>query len=979
MNLIFFASGFAGLIYESIWTHYLKLFLGHAAYAQTVVLGIFMGGMAIGAAIAARSTSQIRNPLRIYARIEAIIGILAIGFHPVFTAATDGFYELALTRGLSGDPLVALKWGMAALLILPQSVLLGATFPLFAAAATRLSSSSPGRPIATLYFANSIGGAAGILMAGFVLIPLLGLPGTISAAGTMNLLIAVVAAKLSGAVTHEPVRAATAVSRQFGRLSWLLVAVSFLTGASSFIYEIGWIRMLSLVLGSATRSFELMLCAFITGLALGGFWVRKRIDTSSNPGIMLGYVQLAMGCAAIATIPLHSASFDLIGWVVRNTPKTDGGYAILNLVRYGISSLIMFPAAFFAGMTLPLATRILHSEQSQGEKAIGIIYSANTIGAITGLAFAVHVGLPGFGLEYLVASGALVDAILGVVLLMVFAGRKKLIQSIAVTLTCAAGTVAAAATFNPQKIVSGPIRKGEVRIEGTVIEVAHGRTATVSVERNGAAVIIRTNGKPDASALTHASSAYILDEVTQTLIGAIPLMLHDQPTRVANIGFGSGITGETILGDPRVVHLDTIEIEPKMVELARHFRGMNQRMYDDPRSAIHIDDAKSFFASNGQTYDLIVSEPSNPWVSGVSGLFSVEFYRHASRYLREGGMLAQWIQTYETHPDRVASILKALDQSFDDYLLFTLDEADILVLAKPRGQILLPEDMYSRLSMDIKHKLRRIEVANQADITLRIIGNKSLLKPWLAALAVPANSDFAPYLDDHADYDRFMRHGASEIRGLATSALPIAEILGKRLPFDSTTSISINPHFGTEPPHAKARSTSENLFGSRTDSQTLPVSPRLKEMFMLKGRQVISECTNPPMNDGAYAAAAIAINVLPYLSPTEGRAVLEAMNDLPCLSRIPGRQALWVQLLHQIADRDPEGFGATAEQILENGQGITETRARYLLGMSMLGHVASGNHSHAKRIWEKFAERVLGKTPPGLHFELLRAHAFYTE
>src|SRR6185369_10292678 len=310
---------------------------------------------------------------------------------------------------------------------------------------------------------------------------------------------------------------------RFGSVPRLLVAVSLLTGASSFIYEIGWIRMLSLVLGSATHSFELMLCAFIVGLALGGLWVRNRIDTAANPGLFLAYVQLAMGAAAIATIPLYNASFDLTAWVVANVAKTDSGYTLFNLVRYGISSLVMFPAAFCAGMTLPLATRILHSNEAQGERAIGIIYSANTIGAILGLAFAVHVGLPAFGLEYLVASGALIDVGLGIVLLVVFAGRAKLRLGLATLAACVVGSVLVATTFNPQKLVSGVFRTGKASMPGTVLEIAHGRTATISVDQNEQTVYIRTNGKPDASALLGAASGYQMDEVTMALAAAIPM------------------------------------------------------------------------------------------------------------------------------------------------------------------------------------------------------------------------------------------------------------------------------------------------------------------------------------------------------------------------------------------------------------------------------------------------------------------------
>ena len=978
MNAVFFASGFAGLIYESIWTHYLKLFLGHAAYAQTLVLGIFMGGMAVGAALAARATSRIGNPLKLYASIEIAIGLFAMAFHPVFTTVTDGFYDMAFAQGLSGTPFVAAKWGLAALLILPQSILLGATFPVFAAAVTRSSSAGTGHSIATLYFVNSMGGAIGVLASGFLLIPGLGLPGTISAAGAVNLLIGAVVLRMAARISQPIPQTEQAGRSRFGGVPLLLVAVSFFTGASSFIYEVGWIRMLSLVLGSATHSFELMLCAFIVGLALGGLWIRKRIDSAAHPGVLLGYVQVVMGIAAIATIPLHSAAFDIIAWVMSTAPRTEQGYTLLNLVRYGVSSLIMFPAAFCAGMTLPLATRILHSNEHQGEKAIGMIYSANTIGAITGLAFAVHVGFPVFGLEYLVASGALVDVVLGVVLLAVFAGRVQLLQGLAATLACIAGTAWAASTFNPQRIVSGVFRTGKTNIEGTVTDIAHGRTATISVEKTSLDISIRTNGKADASARMETLPGYVIDEVTMNLIGLVPLMLHDAPERVANIGFGSGITGEAVLTDPRVRQLDTIEIEPKMVDLARHFGSLNRSVYEDPRSAIHIDDAKSFFASNGKTYDVIMSEPSNPWVSGVSGLFSVEFYRHVSRYLKEGGIFAQWIHVYEAHPDRVTSVIKALDLVFDDYLVVALDSGDILLVAKPHGKVALPADAYARLAPAMAQKLRRIQIVNQSDLAVRVIGNKAFFRPWLAARQVPVNSDFAPYLDTHADYDRFSRRGWPELPLLPLSAYPISEVMGMRPAFQPGALLSVNGHYGVEQPPLTARIVLSLLAGGNgPGSFSIPVgvpAPLVEEAM-----RVVADCRNPPMGDNAYVLAGVAIKVLPYLPAAEARAVLDAMAPLPCFANLTGNPSLWHTLLRHVAERNAAGFGATAETLLDQGQGATEVRLRYLLGMAMLGHLGAGNRPLARAVWEKHGPAAVNAKPPGLALEILRDHALYAE
>ena len=973
LSAIFFVSGFAGLIYESIWTHYLKLFLGHAAYAQTLVLGIFMGGMAIGAALISRYTANLRNPLRTYALVEVTIGACAIAFHPVFVAGTDGFYDLAFASGLNGAPFLAAKWGLATLLILPQSILLGATFPLFAAAATR-TQREVGYPVATLYFANSIGGALGVLASGFVLIPALQLPGTIMLAGCINIGIGLVAGRMargaSGALSPPAI-----ATGGFGKVPRLLLAVSFLTGASSFIYEIGWIRMLSLVLGSATHSFELMLCAFITGLALGGLWIRGRIDSLGNPGAFLAYVQLAMGVAAIATLPLYNATFDLVAWVLGTVEKSATGYSLFNLVRYGIAALVMFPAAFCAGMTLPLATRLLHSEQHQGERAIGMIYSANTIGAIVGLGFAVHVGLPVFGLEYLVATGALVDVALGLGLLAVYCGRAQLRVGFAVMAASIAGTALAATTFNPNKMTSGVFRTGKAKLDAAVLEISHGRTATISVEQNGEILHIRTNGKADASAFIGAALEYRMDEVTMALAGALPLMLHEAPERVANIGFGSGITSATLLGDPRVARLDSIEIEPKMVELARHFWKLNRAAYTDPRSTLHYDDAKSFFAANGKTYDIIVSEPSNPWVSGVAGLFSAEFYRHVGRYLNDGGLFVQWMQVYETHPDRVASVMKALDQSFDDYLVLALNYGDLLLIARNKGALEWPDDGYARLPETTRQALQRLEIVSQADIALRVIGSKALFKPWIEARQVPANSDFAPYLDNHADYDRFVGKGWFDATLMALSPLLIPELLGPRPALPAGEPLSANKHFGEDLTIHAARLVKVRLLGEGADTIIRSLPAALAGELRDRSARIIADCQNPPMGDKGYALAGIATKVLPYLSGADGQAVLAAMEPLACFRNLAPAQALWPELLLQVAARDARKTGVLAEQLLGHGQGATAARAQYLLGMAVLGRLRSGEKAQARALWEKY-QTALGDKPLNLGLEILRAHSF---
>ena len=188
---IFVVSGFTGLIYESIWSHYLKLFLGHAAYAQTLVLAIFMGGMALGSWAVAHYSLRIRQLLWAYVLVEGLIGILGLFFHETFVAAVN-FSFASVIPALSGAfSIQVYKWSLAALLILPQSVLLGMTFPLISGGLIRRWPDQPGKTLATLYFTNSLGAAIGVLVSGFVLIGAVGLPGTIRTAGLLNIVLAV--------------------------------------------------------------------------------------------------------------------------------------------------------------------------------------------------------------------------------------------------------------------------------------------------------------------------------------------------------------------------------------------------------------------------------------------------------------------------------------------------------------------------------------------------------------------------------------------------------------------------------------------------------------------------------------------------------------------------------------------------------------------------------------------------------------------
>ena len=775
---LFVVSGFTGLIYESIWSHYLKLFLGHAAYAQSLVLAIFMGGMAAGSWAVAHYSLRIRRLLRAYALVEGLIGLLGLLFHRAFIAASDFSFATAIPGLASAGWIQLYKWTLASVLILPQSVLLGMTFPLISGSLIRRWPQRPGETLATLYFANSLGAAIGVLISGFVLIDAVGLPGTIRVAGILNLALALAVLMLVRG-RAEPAAAPVGAAVQAGTYPWVrwLTLAAGLTGAASFMYELGWIRMLSLVLGSSTHSFELMLSAFILGLAFGGLYVRRRIERIADPVAYVAGVMGVMGVLAALTLPAYDLTFALMAWFLRTFARTPASYIGFNAVSQLIAALIMIPASFCAGMTLPLLTREL-MRRGAGERAIGTIYAANTFGAILGVVLTIHVLMPRIGVKGVILCGAGIHLALGFSRLLrrpkaaFLRGWRWPLASVF--------SLAVLLVFRPDplRMTSGVYRTGSASLPaGAVVTyLRDGKTSTISLVEKDGLVTIATNGKPDAAIQMGPGEASI-DESTMVLAAAIPLSMLQAPKRVANIGFGSGLTTHTLLTSDLIERLDSIEIEPFMVEAAR--RGFGPRIsnvFADPRSHIVYEDAKTFFASTREPYDLIVSEPSNPWVSGVATLFSDEFYDRITHYLTPGGYFAQWVQVYETNIDVLASIIKALAPHFGAYTLYNVDDLDVLIVAT-RATVLGTPDEGLLKSAAMRAEFERVGIRSVGDFQSRKLGDNRTLGPVLEAFPAPANSDFYPFVDLHAPRSRYLKENAMELPALTLLPIPFLELL----------------------------------------------------------------------------------------------------------------------------------------------------------------------------------------------------------
>jgi spermidine synthase len=966
---LFTLSGFTGLIYESVWSHYLKLFLGAAAFAQSFVLAAFMGGLALGAWLASRWSSRLKNLLAAYGWIEAAIGVTALFFHEAYVLLTQASLDHVIPALASPGAVEIFKYTLCAVLIVPQTVLLGMTFPLLSGAVIRREPESSGHHLAMLYFTNSIGAAIGALAAAFWLLGWLGIPGTMRLAGALNLALAAAVLKIAREGEPAPFSAQPRGGRAIAGtyIARLFLAGAFVTGLASFVYEIVWIRMLSLVLGSSFHAFELMLSAFITGLALGGLWIRRRIDGIADPVRYAGLVQVVMGLAALATIFVYHWTFDWMEWGLGILQRNEAAYPAFNLFSHALAFAVMLPATFLAGMTLPLFTHGL-LRGGGGERSIGQVYAANTLGAIAGVLIAVHWLVPETGLKLALVLGAAADMLLGAWLLRYSqAAFRRTHAFAAVVLGMLAATATARAeVLEPERLASGVFRYGNAVPEGRrVFFYRDGKTASVAVHGDTqGTVTISTNGKPDAAVRLDPGEAPTPDEYPMTLMAALPLLIKPDAKTFANIGWGSGLTTEVLVSHSGPREVDTIEIEPAMVAGARSFFPRNIRAYRDPRSQVFFEDAKSYFARHGKRYDVIISEPSNPWVNGVSSLFTTEFYRDTKRYLAPGGLFVQWLQLYELNDQLLGSMLEALGENFSDYEAYAANAGDLVVVAVAEGRVPRPGPLPEREEV-FMGQLDRIGIKRPEEVFARSLGTKGAIAPLFAPLAPPINSDFHPFVQLEAPRARFQGTAARAVLGLAEAALPILEMAG-----GATITYLREPAAALElSPPVRIQSTALRLERGLKDrfADPLRIDDERTRLALLTLKQRDALCGAEPSKAAIEQLHWAASVTLSHLAIAPRRALWVERKWLDCApARLSPQLRERFEVYAAIAARDARAMLERARTLLDGPARGGDEWGRFLLLTAMLGGQLAGEQDEADRLWRSYGRTFYprGDIPP---------------
>lgn len=681
----FFLSGAAGLVYEVAWVRVLGLFLGHTTNATTVVLAAFMAGLALGAILFGRIIDRRGRPLLVYALLEAGIGLYALALPSLLARAEP--LLVRLQNPASAAPAAGVLAILFLLLLVPTT-LMGGTLPVLSRLRVREVHGAAGK-IGDLYALNTVGAVAGVVAAGFVLLPAIGVRATVALAAAVNALVAGTAIALDRAAGEEAATprgedrlTARAAARPL-RLAAAVAALGLaLSGAASMVYEIAWTRALAMVVGSSTYAFSTMLATFLVGLALGSFlFARLRGGREAGLAFFAG-LEVAIGFSTLLLIPAFSALPELCLRLFQRFPPS---HASALAVEFLLSFLVMIVPTVLIGAMFPCAVQACVRRLGDLGRDVGRLYAANTVGAIGGVAAAGLLLVPLLGVRGSIVLASGVNVLVGTAVLA-FArwSLRPLILPVPFALA-----LALLPGWNPAVMASGiPVYVQRFLRTGSPVnhlfaEIASkqvlyyrdGVNATVSVERTDTMTTLKVNGKADAS--------NGIDMLTQLMLGHLPAFLHAGPQRALVIGLGSGVTVAAMSRHP-IAEIDVVELEPAVVEASSFFSRENRSVLRDPRVRVTIADGRAFLRASPRRYDVISSEPSNPWMAGVANLFSLEFYRLCRERLAPGGVMAQWIHGYSLFPDDLRMVVATFRQVFPHATLWRTHRGDYILIAMDR-------------------------------------------------------------------------------------------------------------------------------------------------------------------------------------------------------------------------------------------------------------------------------------------------------
>ncbi len=742
--LLFVGSGCAALIYEIVWFQLLQLVIGSSSISLGILLGTFMGGMCLGSLLLPGAVPARQHPLRVYASLEAGIGVL--GLLILFGMPLVGGLYTAWAGG--GMASIFVRAIVAGVCLVPPTILMGATLP----AISRWVKATP-EGVAWLgffYGGNIVGGVVGSLAAGFYLLRVYDVNVATFTAVAINFSVAAIAYLVSGDAAYDVSIPADHVPPEPARSTarWSVYLTIAISGLTALACEVIWTRLLSLHFGATVYTFALILAVFLIGLGIGSTVVSMVPREPAEARRALGWCQLLL-CAAVAWAA-YQLTDSLTYWPINPSISTSPWYTFqLDLVR---CLWVVLPGAILWGASFPLALAGVATTDHDAARLAGGVYAANTVGAIIGSLVTSFILIPWIGSSHSQQVVIIASALSALLMLEpalasgpVAAGQRtpaaapprswSLVGTVILAVAMiSAGLLARSVRQLPGLLVAYG-RYAATRVgQADVIYVGEGLNATVAVSELSNGVRNYHNaGKVQASSEPQ-------DMRLQRMLGHMTTLIPAHPTRVLVIGCGAGVTAGAVSVDPAVEHEIIAEIEPLVPRVvSTYFSEHNFDVVRNPKVEVRIDDARHFVETTGETFDAITSDPLDPWVKGAAMLYTKEFFEMAKSHLRPGGVMTLFVQLYESNTEAVKSEIATFLDAFPNGVVWgntSEGKGYDLVLLGPRDPTRIDVDAIDqRLKRPeyepVAHSLRQIGMSSAVDLFSTYAGMKNDLAPWL--------------------------------------------------------------------------------------------------------------------------------------------------------------------------------------------------------------------------------------------------------
>jgi spermidine synthase len=778
ISMLFLLSGACGLIYEVLWCRELGLVLGNTSYSISAVLTAFMTGLAVGSFVSGRYSDRFTNPLLVYGILEILIGLYC-AILPLLWSETGPLLSIYKSAyGETGSSGVhVLRFLISLLTLLIPTLFMGATLPLLSSLVV-IDKQKLGQAVGSLYAINSFGAVIGTLTTGFLLLPQLGKSKTNWIAVICNIsigLAAILFSKYYSSIYKQKNRdnRKEVVSHKESSpdlFLYTVVFILFFTGLAAMTTQIAWTRAISLSIGSSTYAFSLTVAIFIFGLTLGAISAARLYKRYSGKETrMLAYILLLTGTTSlVVTIILGFGPLLSLHLFAFGTELSWAGLLLLKAI--GIAIILIVPT-FLMGTIFPLILQAISNKVLSVPGSVGTLYASNTVGSVVGCLIGGLILLPVLQIQSSLYLAALLYLVCGLIVLYVKKERYTIYTFVPLVISIL--IVALMPSYNRLLLSSGTylIRSSDqlkrlhslnnkdllstITEDQQLLFYKEGHEGSVAVVKHDRGITLRVGGKPDAS-----SNA---DLRTQVSLSFIPTILHHEPKEVLVIGLGSGISAGSALAFDKVERVDVVELSKEVVEASKYFAPYNGLSYKEespwintPNLELIINDGRNHLALTNRRYDVIASEPSNPWLAGQANLFTKEAFQLARNRLKSGGIMSQWIHGYDMAPDQFYSIVAAFGEAFPYMQLWNVSLGDYLLIGSEKEIRVKTEDLIKRFEEEkINRVVKRVGIDSVVDFLSFLRAEDEALR--VHAKRVPVHSDDNLFLEFTAPRSMYMR------------------------------------------------------------------------------------------------------------------------------------------------------------------------------------------------------------------------------